>query len=121
MKSCGDCTVCCTGIFHHEVYGQKIGKGVDCRFISKSDDKCAIYEDRPPQCFGFKCLWLSHDSWPDYMKPNISGILAYSNKKNGNHVIYTQKTTEEAKNFVKKYFEERNSTFKTSIYLHPIS
>lgn len=119
-KSCGDCTICCTGILHHEVYGQKIGRGIDCRFISTSDEKCAIYEFRPEQCVGYKCNWLVIDEWPDELRPDISGLLSYTNRKNGHHVIYTDKSTEFAKNYVKNYFESRDQTFKKIIYINPI-
>jgi Fe-S-cluster containining protein len=120
-KSCDPCHVCCTGIFQHEVYGQTVGNGIDCRFISTTHNNCSIYEMRPAQCSGFRCLWLSQDSWPEYMKPSVSGVMAYTNKKSGNHVVFTKDTTEEVKKFIETYFKERNMSFRKTIYLHTIN
>ena len=117
-KSCGDCTVCCTSILYHEVYGQKIGDGVDCRFISTSDEKCAIYDFRPEQCVGFKCDWLVRESWPENLRPDISGMLCYTNKKSGSRVIYTKQTKEEDKKFIEEYFSSKNEPLKKYFHLY---
>ena len=115
-KPCGECYMCCTSILQHEVYGQKIGNGVDCRFISNDpNERCSIYDIRPEHCSGFSCLWQTQESWPDYMQPIKSGIVAFTNKKYGIQVIFTKNTTVEAKEFVEKYFSERKAAYKKII------
>lgn len=73
-KSCGDCTVCCSGALSGEAHGHAFFKGRPCFFVTTKG--CSIYEDRPESpCKSFKCGYLSENFFPEYMRPDISGAL----------------------------------------------
>lgn len=55
------------------VYGHKMYRGCGCHFLEK---KCTIYEERPEEpCRGYSCEWLTNDTFPGWLKPNVSGII----------------------------------------------
>jgi len=74
-KSCGDCTACCSGALSGEAHGHHFYKGRPCFFITKKG--CSIYENRPENpCVSFKCGFLSEPFFPEWMRPDLCGILA---------------------------------------------
>jgi hypothetical protein len=74
-RSCGTCTKCCEGYLSGEVRGIPFFKGKPCHFI-KTNSGCSIYEDRPEDpCKGFKCLWLTDQNLPEWLKPNLSNAM----------------------------------------------
>lgn len=74
-KSCGDCTVCCSGALRGEAHGHHFYKGRECFFVTKSG--CGIYESRPESpCKSYKCGYLSEPFFPEWMRPDICGALA---------------------------------------------
>lgn len=75
MRVCGTCTECCGGALALNVYGQEVSPGTPCRFMVKCGG-CSIYEDRPVEpCSTYKCLWLSNEDVPDWLKPEVSGAI----------------------------------------------
>lgn len=71
--SCGDCTACCDGNLIGNAYGVKFGNNISCSFLINK--KCSIYSVRPSVCKKYQCAW-TQGLFPDWMKPNISGVLA---------------------------------------------
>jgi Fe-S-cluster containining protein len=51
LRSCGECTLCCS-IQNIEELNKP--EGVKCRHCNNG---CTIYEDRPTVCREFNCLW----------------------------------------------------------------
>jgi len=53
-----------------EVLGHKFYPGKPCYFIEIGKG-CSIYEERPQEpCVSYKCLWVSNEDLPEWMKPN---------------------------------------------------
>jgi hypothetical protein len=53
---CGSCTACCRVFAIAEMPEKKAGDWCTHCTIGKG---CKIYEERPPTCFDFECLWLA--------------------------------------------------------------
>lgn len=73
MRSCNGCTVCCDGTLFGEAHGKIFQTGRPCHF--KCESGCSIYEDRPSICKEYRCAWLDDYDLPEWMKPNLSGVL----------------------------------------------
>jgi len=74
-KKCGECTACCSGHLYGEAHGHKFFKGRPCFVVTKAG--CSIYEDRPDvPCKSFKCGYLTFPFFPEWMRPDQSGVLA---------------------------------------------
>ena len=75
-RSCGTCTKCCEGYLPSTVKGRPFYKGKPCHFIEIGKG-CTIYPERPVDpCVVYKCLWLTDDEVPTWMKPNeIDAII----------------------------------------------
>ena len=72
-RACGECTKCCEGWLSGVVHGHKMHRGVGCFYLEKN---CTIYEDRPENpCRQYNCAWLIEDTFPGWMKPNLSGVV----------------------------------------------
>lgn len=94
-KSCGECTACCSGHLHGEAHGHKFYKGRPCFFVKK--DGCSIYPDRPESpCQTYKCGYLIHPYFPEWMRPDQSGVIAtqrvHTNKETKKQIVYTHLT-----------------------------
>ena len=77
-RKCGNCSLCCEGIISGEAYGHVFENNIPCYFLTKNNiKKCSIYGNHPPVCKYFKCEWLINRSLPEWVKPNLSGILIY--------------------------------------------
>jgi hypothetical protein len=88
-KSCGDCTVCCSGALKATILEHEIGNGISCPFVCKTG--CIIYETRPENpCKVFKCGWLVHPNIPDYMRPDKSGVILRSFDKGYANILGAQ-------------------------------
>lgn len=70
--SCGNCTACCDGNLIGNAYGIEFGNKKPCAFLI--DKKCSIYSVRPNVCKKYQCAW-SQGLFPEWMKPNTSGVL----------------------------------------------
>ncbi len=68
MRSCGDCTLCCTLTFVPEL--NKL-ENVTC---SHCDGGCKIYDGRPKACEDYKCAWLAGE-FSDEMRPDKAHVM----------------------------------------------
>lgn len=77
-RECGDCAKCCEGWLYGTVYGHAMHKEKPCFFLQKT---CTIYENRPHNpCKTYECAWLSEDTFPMWMKPNLVNIIISKRK-----------------------------------------
>ena len=71
MRACEGCTLCCTLM---GVEGADKGMREKCEHDTGSG--CRIYEERPPECRAFVCLWKVHMSdVPESLFPKTLGIV----------------------------------------------
>lgn len=76
-RSCGSCSMCC------KVLGiPELDKPADkwCQHCDPGNDGCTIYEDRPPVCRTFECIWLQDGKniapvFKDSDRPDKIGIV----------------------------------------------
>ncbi len=67
-KSCGACTLCCKVMAIRELDKPRGKWCGHCR----PGVGCTIYDERPPSCRAFRCLWLLDPLAPDFAKPDRS-------------------------------------------------
>ena len=72
-RECSGCTACCEGWLGGEAHGKKFQSGCPCHF--KGESGCSIYDARPQFCKTFNCEWLVNNDLPQWMKPNVSGVI----------------------------------------------
>jgi hypothetical protein len=70
-RQCGSCTLCCKVL---EVAALEKSAGVWCRHC-RPGRGCGIYEERPPECRTFGCLWLADPNFPEEFKPERSKLV----------------------------------------------
>jgi hypothetical protein len=73
-RVCGGCTLCC------RFYGvPELGKPEQerCRHCTASG--CSIHETRPASCRNFDCFWLMDENFPDDLRPDRCGVVAWWN------------------------------------------
>lgn len=75
MKTCDGCVACCNGTFVLSVHGEEVGRKSPCSRICPEKRGCSDYENRPSVCSEFKCLWLTQDELPEWLKPSNCGML----------------------------------------------
>lgn len=74
-RECGTCTKCCEGFLSGSAQEKVFFKGRPCHFVSVGKG-CTIYANRPKDpCISFKCLWLTDDSIPEWLKPNLENVI----------------------------------------------
>ena len=74
LRSCGSCTKCCEGYLSlaiNDMILQDISK--KCIFLEHKS--CKIYETRPQTCQRFFCLFIKDSTIPEWLRPELSGIL----------------------------------------------
>lgn len=76
--SCGTCTLCCKVMGVAEIAKPRNTRCLHC----DSGVGCRIYEDRPPSCRAFDCVWLQSQS-----KPGMR--LAPDLRPDRSHVVLT--------------------------------
>lgn len=75
MRKCGECTKCCDGWLKANIGGKIMEPGTPCQFV-KCGVGCTDYQNRPINpCVTFKCLWLTNEVIPDFMRPDKSGLI----------------------------------------------
>lgn len=84
FRPCGDCTVCCEGHLVGKAHGNSFGNGKKCIFLVKQE--CTIYKDRPETCRKYQCGW-SQGLFPEWMKPNKTGIMVSIEWKEGKQYL----------------------------------
>ncbi len=72
-RECGDCSLCCKLLAIPEL---NCGEGDWCALCNPPKG-CGSYENRPPSCHDFECLWLQ-GRMPENLKPNRIGAVAHS-------------------------------------------
>jgi hypothetical protein len=73
MRDCNSCALCCKVL---NVEGLAV-QGKWCPHCKPGSSKgcCSIYEDRPPVCVGFDCLWRVNATLGDDLKPDKCGLV----------------------------------------------
>jgi len=79
-RKCGACTLCCRLTAIPELNKQY---GVWCRHCSIGEG-CKAYEQRPPSCYSYECLWLK-GGLPDNLRPDRCKVVFEELK---GHFIY---------------------------------
>lgn len=72
--SCDGCSMCCTLLGVKEL---DKAPGVPCRHLK--DNRCSIYDERPPSCREFECIWRSHTNIPPEFFPPTLKAFAFEN------------------------------------------
>lgn len=70
MRTCEDCTLCCTLLGVRELDKPPVQHCKHCEV----NVKCNIYNTRPKECKDFNCWWLS-GAVPEDLKPNSSHVV----------------------------------------------
>jgi tetratricopeptide (TPR) repeat protein len=102
FRECGDCNACCTGALVGNARGHQFGNGKPCIYLV--EEKCSIYEDRPEACRNYQCAWSQH-LFPEWMKPNLSGVLISVETENGSQYL---KVVELRNNIEENVYNEIN-------------
>lgn len=75
-RSCDGCVKCCEGWLEADIRGHKMRTGKPCFYLSSNSLGCSAYDDRPKDpCRDYRCVWLEDESFPDALKPSVSGVL----------------------------------------------
>ncbi|MBA4012602.1 MAG: zinc/iron-chelating domain-containing protein [Phenylobacterium sp.] len=77
-KSCGECGMCCKLL---AIQALDKPAGAWCGHFKRAAG-CGVYEDRPPACRGFICLWLDSEKLDEAWRPDRAKFLMYT-EKNG--------------------------------------
>jgi hypothetical protein len=86
-RTCGSCSTCCNGWLTGSAYGNDFWPGRKCFYLGESG--CSIYGNHPQDpCKNYKCLWLANKNIPEWMKPNLSGVIL--NEKSINGIPYVE-------------------------------
>lgn len=84
FRECGDCAACCEGHLISNAHGNPFGNGRKCIFLVKQN--CVIYNERPEVCRKYQCMW-SQGIFPEWMKPNKTGIMISAEWKDGKQYL----------------------------------
>lgn len=86
MRQCNECTACCEGWLDGKVYDKYFQPGRPCHFMCETG--CSIYENRPENpCKSYQCEWLINLEIPEWLKPNLSGVIITRKQwKNGEYL-----------------------------------
>ena len=86
MRSCGDCTACCSWM-KGSAYGYEFGGGKSCKFLCETG--CSVHKARPKVCEGYFCAW-SQELLSEEMRPDKCGVLAsVENNEKGQYIKLT--------------------------------
>lgn len=112
MRSCGECTACCTWL-KGSAYGYEFGGGKSCKFLCESG--CDVHKARPKVCEGYFCAW-AQELLPEEMRPDKCGIIAsVENSENGQYLKLTATKKEINKNIL-EYFKNWSDIMNTPIF-----
>jgi hypothetical protein len=70
-RQCGSCTLCCKVL---TVAALAKPAGSWCPHC-RPGQGCGVYEERPPECRSFRCLWLADPKFPEEMRPDRSKLV----------------------------------------------
>ena len=68
---CNGCTLCC---YLLPVPGRSKRVCQDCRDCEKGVG-CKDYDNRPPECVGFECMWRADELCAEDLRPDRIGVL----------------------------------------------
>ncbi len=112
-RSCDGCTKCCEGWLVANIYGFEMNPTDGaCKFLAKHG--CGIYPIREPLCKNFQCDWKENTRIPLNMKPDISGVIIMSKRKN-NFIYQTMVVAGEVKEYVYDWAKEQAEMGKNII------
>ena len=75
-KSCGECGMCCKLL---AIQSLDKPAGAWCGHFKRAAG-CGVYEDRPPACRGFICLWLDSEKLDEAWRPDRAKFPMYTEK-----------------------------------------
>ncbi|MBS0490693.1 YkgJ family cysteine cluster protein [Phenylobacterium sp.] len=75
-KSCGECGMCCKLL---AIQSLDKPAGAWCGHFKRAAG-CGVYEERPPACRGFVCLWLDSEKLDEAWRPDRAKFLMYTEK-----------------------------------------
>lgn len=127
MKTCDGCVACCNGTLNITIEKEEVNRNHPCSKICLDKKNCSDYNNRPSVCSIFKCLWLTQDDIPEWLKPSNCGMLLL--KRNGyleihsvNHMTLTADVFMIALHFaymnkwpVKFYLDCKNTAYRDMI------
>ena len=79
-RECGSCSLCCR-VF--EIAELNKPAHTWCQHCRPGKGGCSIYDDRPPVCRGFKCMWLRDASCPDHWFPRRARMVVHETVEHG--------------------------------------
>lgn len=101
-RECGDCNMCCQGFLWADIHGYHMSPGIPCHFVSDNPcGSCTIYDDRPEVCSGYECMWKSHPTIPEWMKPNKADVLITNGDMTVNGINYPYVSVKEGFNHIR--------------------
>lgn len=80
MKTCDGCVACCNGTLNISIYGEDVNRNNPCSRLCFEKNNCSDYYNRPSVCSEFKCLWLTQEDIPEWLKPSNCGMLLLKRK-----------------------------------------
>jgi hypothetical protein len=112
MRSCGDCTACCTWLIG-DSYGWEFGAGKSCRFLECNG--CGVHKARPKSCENYFCAWTQELIDEKYRPDQCGFLVSVENNENGQYlkVIETQK--EKINKNIIEYFDHWSSIMNTPV------
>lgn len=114
-RFCNGCTACCEGWLWGSAHGHNFYPGRPCHFMCESG--CSIYEDRPEKpCKTFKCMWLTNQIIPEWLKPNLSKVIVVErNYENTGYYLEIYETGQKIDSTVLSWFFEYHLNTKTNM------
>ena len=74
MRECGDCTLCCTLLpIELPIKDASTKFNETCKFCINNG--CSIHDERPDICRGFKCVWLTDETYPEELRPDKCNVI----------------------------------------------
>ena len=75
-KSCGECGMCCKLL---AIQSLDKPAGAWCGHFKRAAG-CGVYDERPPACRSFVCLWLDSEKLDEAWRPDRAKFLMYTEK-----------------------------------------
>lgn len=88
-RVCGTCTLCCK-VLGIAALDKPMGRWCPKCAIGKG---CTIYDERPPECRTFNCLWLSQDGLGPEWKPERSKFVLVRSADGGALIVQVDVTS----------------------------
>jgi hypothetical protein len=84
LRSCGTCSLCCK---LYEIPELDKPSHVWCRHCRPGKGGCSIYQERPPVCVDFRCLWLTGQLGDEWWPPRSKIVVTHYWDEEGNFPI----------------------------------